>query len=161
MVMTELMQILRSPYLIKIPVDKMNVELVSLISIVEVEMSVDTKVAKIMTSAVGSDTEKRQAVKWLNENNKALRFALAQRMKHLKSVPELRFTEARLPQAMAVMSILDQIAREREEKEAKLRGDQALAGELDVVEGMEREMARISESQDLHSRISSPLSVSS
>mmetsp|Transcript_2953 Transcript_2953/g.5448 ORF Transcript_2953/g.5448 Transcript_2953/m.5448 type:complete len:143 (-) Transcript_2953:116-544(-) len=141
----------------------MNVGLVALISIVEVEMSKDAKVAKVMVSAVGSDTEKRQAVKWLTENTRAIRFALAQRMKHLKSVPELRFSEARLPQAMSVMSILDQIAKEREEKEAKLRalrGEDALAGEQDVCEGMEREMARMGEMQDLHSRQSNPLSVS-
>jgi len=162
--MTELMQILRSPYLIKTPKDKMNVDLVSLISIVEVEMSKDTKIAKVMISTTGTDAERRQAVKWLSENARAVRFSLAQRMNHLKSVPELRFTEARLPQAMGVMSLLDQIAKEREAKEAEKAqqvamslGEEAAEGERAVCEGMERELGLTSD--ELHSA-TSPVSLS-
>mmetsp|Transcript_15044 Transcript_15044/g.35663 ORF Transcript_15044/g.35663 Transcript_15044/m.35663 type:complete len:248 (+) Transcript_15044:185-928(+) len=165
MVMVELMQILRSPYMIKTPKDKMNVNLVSLVSIVDVEMSKDTKVAKIMISVVGSDKERREAVKWLTENTRAIRFALAQRMAHLKSVPELRFSEARLPQAMSVMSILEQIAKEREEKEAKQEQareegeEDAEEAERAVCEGMERELAAMG-GEETHERASSPLSLS-
>lgn len=45
---------------------------------------------QVFVSSVGSESEKREAIKWLSDHSKPIRFALAQRMKHLKSVPELR-----------------------------------------------------------------------
>jgi len=159
MVMTEMMQILRNPYNIKTAKDTMDAELLAAVSVVEVDMSKDCRVAKVMISAVGTDSEKKLAVKWLNANTRALRFSLAQRMRHLKSVPELRFTEARLPEAMGVMSLLDQITKEREAKEAKqraLEGEEE-EGKMAVVEGMERELARLNENQDV---FTSPVQVS-
>ena len=44
----------------------------------------------MFVSTVGSETEKKEALKWLGENCKPIRYALAQRMKHLRTVPELR-----------------------------------------------------------------------
>ena len=47
-------------------------------------------VTQVFVSTVGSDLEKKEALKWLSENTKPIRYALAQRMKHLRTVPELR-----------------------------------------------------------------------
>lgn len=99
LVMTELVGILRSPYLLKVSAgNDVDAELASLINVVEVDMSGDNKVAKVLVSAMGNDIEKKRAVQWLNKNAKAIRFALAQRISHLKSVPELRFSASALPQ---------------------------------------------------------------
>lgn len=147
LVMTELVGILRSPYLIKVAGGDVDAELASLISIVEVDMSGDNKVAKVLVSAMGSDVEKKRAVLWLNKNSRAIRFSLAQRISHLKSVPELRFSASALPQAMEVMSILDQL---REEREARQRTETAAAplveseeeeGEQEVIRGLEKALS--------------------
>jgi ribosome-binding factor A len=112
--MTELVGILRSPYSIKVHGGDVDAELCSLVSVVEVDMSGDNKVAKVLVSAMGSEAEKKKAVAWLNKNARAIRFSLAQRMSHIKTVPELRFTASALAESMAVMSILDQLRQERE-----------------------------------------------
>jgi ribosome-binding factor A len=105
LVMTELVGILRSPYLLKVAAgNDVDAELASLISIVEVDMSGDNKVAKVLVSAMGNDIEKKKAVQWLNKNAKAIRFSLAQRIAHLKSVPELRFSASALPQVQILGS---------------------------------------------------------
>ena len=114
LVMTELVGILRSPYSIKVHGGDVDAELCSLVSVVEVDMSGDNKVAKVLVSAMGSEAETKKAVAWLNKNARAIRFSLAQRMSHIKTVPELRFTASALAESMAVMSILDQLRQERE-----------------------------------------------
>jgi len=146
LVMTELVGVLRSPYLIKVAGGDVDAELASLISVVEVDMSGDNKVAKVMVSAMGSDLEKKRAVQWLNKNARAIRFSLAQRMSHMKSVPELRFIASQLPEAMEVMSILDELRKEREARElaspaAQIVGEQIVGeeeqGEEQVVRVLE------------------------
>uniref|UniRef100_A0A7S0E062 Ribosome-binding factor A n=1 Tax=Hanusia phi TaxID=3032 RepID=A0A7S0E062_9CRYP len=138
-VLTELVQILRNPFCIKVTGGELNLDVISMVTVVEVEMVGDNTIAKVLVSAMGTDAEKRQAVKWLNDHSKALRFSLAQRMKHHKKVPELRFTAAALPEAMSVMSLLDQIREEREAKEAtKMSAEEQAVKE--VSEGMEREL---------------------
>jgi ribosome-binding factor A len=143
LVMTELVGILRSPYSIKVAGGDVDAELASLISIVEVDMSGDNKVAKVMVSAMGSDVEKKRAVMWLNKNARAIRFSLAQRISYLKTVPELRFTASALPEAMEVMSILDQLRAEREARAPAdaTAEDEAAEGEREVLEGLKKAMA--------------------
>jgi len=141
-VMAELVGILRSPYLIKVSGGDVDAELASLISVVEVDMSGDNKVAKVMVSAMGSDLEKKRAVQWLNKNARAIRFSLAQRMAHLKSVPELRFVASQLPEAMEVMSILEELRKEREAREvsptaAQIMGEEE-QGEHQVIRELEK-----------------------
>ena len=148
LVMTELTGILRSPYLLKVGGD-VDAELAACISVVEVDMSGDNKVAKVMVSAMGSDAQKKRAVQWLNKNARAIRFSLAQRISHLKTVPELRFSASALPEAMEVMTLLDQLRSEREAREsaaaasqdggglsAEEEGEQELLRGLQQVEGM-------------------------
>ena len=143
LVMTELVGILRSPYLLKVSGGDVDAELASLISIVEVDMSGDNKVAKVLVSAMGSDIEKKKAVQWLNKNAKAIRFSLAQKISHLKTVPELRFSASALPQAMEVMSILDQLRVEREARESRAAAAEPQVqgaeeeGEQEVLRGIE------------------------
>ena len=139
LVMTELVGILRSPYSIKVAGGNVDAELASLISVVEVDMSGDNKVAKVMVSAMGSELEKKRAVLWLNKNARAIRFSLAQRISYLKTVPELRFTASALPEAMEVMSILDQLRTEREARspDAPQAVDESAEGEREVMEGLE------------------------
>lgn len=139
MVMTELVGILRAPYLIKVADGNVDAELVSLISVVEVDMSGDNKVAKVMVSAMGSELEKKKAVAWLNKNARAIRFSLAQRISHIKTVPELRFTASALAESMEVMSILDQLRQERDLRtpaEAPLSLTEEEEGEQEVLRGL-------------------------
>eukprot|EP00290_Baffinella_frigidus_P010051 CAMPEP_0180161644 /NCGR_PEP_ID=MMETSP0986-20121125/28781_1 /TAXON_ID=697907 /ORGANISM="non described non described, Strain CCMP2293" /LENGTH=240 /DNA_ID=CAMNT_0022112037 /DNA_START=34 /DNA_END=756 /DNA_ORIENTATION=+ len=129
MVMVELSQVLRSPYEIKVSggadAGDIGARVASLVSVVEVEMAGDNKVAKVLVSAVGTDAEKKACVTWLQSNARAIRFSLAARMKHLKTVPELRFAAANLPQAMSVMSLLDELRLQREAKNGPAVDDAA------------------------------------
>eukprot|EP00281_Chroomonas_sp_CCMP1168_P005616 CAMPEP_0206270420 /NCGR_PEP_ID=MMETSP0047_2-20121206/32857_1 /ASSEMBLY_ACC=CAM_ASM_000192 /TAXON_ID=195065 /ORGANISM="Chroomonas mesostigmatica_cf, Strain CCMP1168" /LENGTH=124 /DNA_ID=CAMNT_0053699057 /DNA_START=576 /DNA_END=950 /DNA_ORIENTATION=- len=88
-------------------------------SIVDVEMTPDVKVAKVHISVIGSDEDKDYVVSWLQLNSKTIRYELAQNMKHLRTVPSLRFIAADVGAAMDVMSILDKISKEREAPQAE------------------------------------------
>jgi ribosome-binding factor A len=125
LVMKELMGILSAPHLLKVGNENVDVELASLISIVQVDMSADNRVAKVLVSAMGADIEKKRASKWLNENTKAIRFALAQRISHLKTTPQLQFIALDSPSG-EVLSILDQLRAEREARETQSKGSDTL-----------------------------------
>jgi len=125
LVMKELMGILSAPLLLKVGNENVDVELVSLINIVQVDMSADNRVAKVLVSAHGADIEKKRAVKWLNENTKAIRFALAQQISHLKTTPQLQFV-AFDSASGEVLSILDQLRAEREARETQSKGSDTL-----------------------------------
>jgi ribosome-binding factor A len=144
LVMTELVGILRSPYLIKVAGGNVDADLAGSITIVEVDMSGDNRVAKVMVSAMGSEMEKKLAVAWLNKNARAIRFSLAQRISHIKTVPELRFTASALPEAMEVMSILDSLRKEREERENAAAAPAIMGeeeeGKQEVLRGLEQAM---------------------
>ena len=95
--------------------------------------------------------EKKEALKWLSENSKPIRYALAQRMRHLRTVPELRrasqyrnastllcdrlfagrFASADMGAAMGIMNLLEQL---RVEREAAAAAAAAAAGPAAAVE---------------------------
>mmetsp|Transcript_48342 Transcript_48342/g.75493 ORF Transcript_48342/g.75493 Transcript_48342/m.75493 type:complete len:251 (-) Transcript_48342:129-881(-) len=167
LVQNNIAQILREPYSIKVQGGKVRAELLAAASVVEVEMSRDNRVAKVMISAQDA-RECKAVVKWLQENNKALRYSLAQRISYIKNVPELRFKEANLPQAMSLMALLDEVANERKAKEAKVQAAMASQpqgpatseeeeGARAVAEGMSRELEKAQgadgvEGVELHSQ---------
>uniref|UniRef100_A0A6U2E1N8 Ribosome-binding factor A n=2 Tax=Hemiselmis andersenii TaxID=464988 RepID=A0A6U2E1N8_HEMAN len=117
MVMQELMSILRGPVARNIDDEMLAQAMLLKVSIVDVEMSPDVKVAKVHVSVIGEEALQKDIVAWMQENNKQLRYELAQSMKHLRTVPTLKFVSADVGAAMDVMSILDKISKERESKD--------------------------------------------
>ena len=63
-------------------------------------------------SAVSSSfaVDKRRAYSWLVKNTKPIRHTLAQRMSHLKTCPNLSFTQVDVAAAVDVMYLIDQIS---------------------------------------------------
>lgn len=92
------------------------------ISVVHADVSPDLRQARITVSVISkpdtddgtsklSDTvvEKRVAYSWLVKHTKSIRHALAQRLKHMKSVPNLTFAQADIGAAVDVMNKINNI----------------------------------------------------
>jgi ribosome-binding factor A len=63
-----------------------------LISVVDVDMSPDLTNARVKVSIIGDRKDKISAVRWLQSSARAIRYELAQRLRHMKRVPQLSFT---------------------------------------------------------------------
>lgn len=87
-----------------------------LVSVVDVKCSDDLRNARVHVSVLGPDDQKKEAMRWLRVNRKPLRYELAQCMRGMKVVPSLTFHESEVAQAVRTMNILDELARQREEK---------------------------------------------
>lgn len=87
------------------------------VSIVDVKCSVDLRNARVSVSVLGTDEQRQKALQWLKGAKKELRFELAQCVQ-LKYIPELSFTESEMVQAFRTVTVLERLAREREEKRA-------------------------------------------
>lgn len=98
---------------------KITGELRSMISIVSVDMSPDLRNAKVKVSIIGERKDKISAVRWLQGNTKSVRHALAKQMKGMKRCPQLTFTHVDVAAAVDVMVMIDQLSRERQEREAR------------------------------------------
>jgi ribosome-binding factor A len=85
----------------------------SMISIVDVDVSPDLKNAKIKVSVLGDRKDKISAVRWLQASRGGIRYAMAQRMKEFKRLPEFRFEHVDVGQAVDVMILIDKLASER------------------------------------------------
>lgn len=55
--------------------------------------------------------DKRQAYAWLVKNTKQIRHSIAQRLSHMKTVPELTFVQADVGAAVDVMNLIDQVSK--------------------------------------------------
>lgn len=88
-----------------------------LVSVVDVKCSDDLRHARVSVSVLGTEDEKNRALNWLKSATRELRFKLAQCVK-LKYIPQLSFTESELCKAFKTMTILDDLAKERELKRA-------------------------------------------
>jgi ribosome-binding factor A len=81
-------------------------------SIAEVEVSSDLSFAKVYVSVIGNAVEKRQIFVWLCENVGQVRYSLAQRLKHMRRVPEIFFKLSDNQQAADLVSLIDSLAPE-------------------------------------------------
>lgn len=86
-----------------------------LISVVDVKCSSDLRNARVSISVLGSNDDRREAVTYLRQSAKEIRYQLAQCIR-MKYVPDLSFVESELADATNTVNILNKLAREREEK---------------------------------------------
>lgn len=86
-----------------------------LISVVDVKCSSDLRNARLSISVLGSNEERRQVVSYLRQSAKEIRFQLAQSIR-MKYIPDLSFVESELADATNTITILNQLAKERERK---------------------------------------------
>eukprot|EP00611_Tribonema_gayanum_P005072 TRINITY_DN1432_c0_g1_i1.p1 TRINITY_DN1432_c0_g1~~TRINITY_DN1432_c0_g1_i1.p1 ORF type:complete len:237 (+),score=41.52 TRINITY_DN1432_c0_g1_i1:67-777(+) len=84
-------------------------ELRSKISIVDVNVSPDLRNARIFVSVYGDRLEKREAYGWCVRNTGGIRFALSQRLKDMKGVPELTFQQTDIGAAVDVMHLIGKV----------------------------------------------------
>lgn len=86
-----------------------------LISVVDVKCSSDLRNARVSISVLGSSEQRGEAVSYLRQSAKEIRFQLAQSIR-MKYVPDLSFVESELADATSTVQILNMLTREREEK---------------------------------------------
>lgn len=150
LVRTELAQILHTG-LIKGDATYLEQELRQRISIVSVDVSPDLRQARISVSIRSviqkrsndnekdgeSETmyydddpvvDKRRAFSWLVDNTKPLRHTLAQRMSHMKTSPDLSFSQVDIAAATDVMYLIDKVSKGYERESI---GEYEFLGEFD------------------------------
>ena len=99
------------------------------ISVVKADVSPDLRQARISISISSSfareDTamDKRRAYAWLVNNAKPLRHALAQKLSHMKSCPELKFVQVDVSAAVDVMYLIDKISSGNDKRTGSLLGE--------------------------------------
>ena len=77
-------------------------------SVVDVTVSPDLRAATATVTTRGDAAQKREAFSWLVSNAKGFRYALAQRLRHSKRVPEVTFRKADVGGAVALMRLIDE-----------------------------------------------------
>jgi len=150
LVRTELARILHTG-LIKGDATYLEQELRQRISIVSVDVSPDLRQARISVSIRSvikkrnNDNEKddeaetmyyeddpvvdkRRAFSWLVDNTKPLRHTLAQRMSHMKTSPDLSFSQVDIAAATDVMYLIDKVSKGYERESI---GEYEFLGEFD------------------------------
>lgn len=117
LVHTELSQILHSGNIKGRDVEYLDTDLRQRISIVSTDVSPDLRQARVSVSVsslkqagVDGTVDKRRAYAWLVKNTKPLRHTLAQRLKHMKSCPNLSFVQVDVAAAVDVMYLIDQVS---------------------------------------------------
>jgi ribosome-binding factor A len=107
----------------------LDAELRQRISVVKADVSPDLRQARISISVSASlareDTamDKRRAYAWLVNNAKPLRHALAQKLSHMKSCPELKFVQVDVAAAVDVMYLIDKISSGNDKRSGSLLGE--------------------------------------
>eukprot|EP00565_Helicotheca_tamesis_P008677 CAMPEP_0185732154 /NCGR_PEP_ID=MMETSP1171-20130828/15194_1 /TAXON_ID=374046 /ORGANISM="Helicotheca tamensis, Strain CCMP826" /LENGTH=267 /DNA_ID=CAMNT_0028401571 /DNA_START=66 /DNA_END=869 /DNA_ORIENTATION=+ len=124
-VRTELSSILQKGYPIKYA-DYIDDALRRRISVVNADVSPDLRQARITISLVdGGKSEnaesgyeendkvvdQRRAYSWLVKNTKMIRHALAQNLKHMKTVPDLTFAQVDVGAAVDVMNLIEKVSK--------------------------------------------------
>jgi len=80
------------------------------INVVNADVSPDLRQARITVSIISKEVvDKRRAYSWLVKSTPNIRHALAQRLSHMKSVPNLSFVQADVGAAVDVMNLIDKI----------------------------------------------------
>lgn len=107
-----------------------------MISVVDVTVTDDMRTAKVRVSTLGEKLDGLRAIRWLQDNRKSLRYELAQRLTHMRRVPELTFVDIDISSPVRVMALIDKLAAEAREvsaaREASEDGDDT--DELDTDE---------------------------
>ncbi|GMI35653.1 hypothetical protein TeGR_g13852 [Tetraparma gracilis] len=84
------------------------------INVIAADVSPDLRNARVTVSVISSPTvdaaAKREAFAWLAANAGPIRHACAQRLSHMKTVPELTFKMTDVGAAVDVMNLIDRIA---------------------------------------------------
>ena len=120
LVRTELSTIIHRG-LIKGDAEYLDDELRRRISIVNADVSPDLRQARIVVSirkggeneareGTNAAVDRRRAYSWLVANTKFIRHTLAQKMSHMKTVPNLSFVQADVSAAVDVMYLIDKVA---------------------------------------------------
>ena len=84
-------------------------------SVVDVTVSPDLRAATATVTTRGDAAQKREAFSWLVANAKGFRYALAQRLRHSKRVPEVTFRKADVGGAVALMRLIDEAVGDDED----------------------------------------------
>eukprot|EP00555_Chaetoceros_dichaeta_P004161 CAMPEP_0198257460 /NCGR_PEP_ID=MMETSP1447-20131203/7147_1 /TAXON_ID=420782 /ORGANISM="Chaetoceros dichaeta, Strain CCMP1751" /LENGTH=279 /DNA_ID=CAMNT_0043944379 /DNA_START=158 /DNA_END=997 /DNA_ORIENTATION=- len=61
--------------------------------------------------------DRRRAYAWLVKNSKQIRHSIAQRLSHMKSVPQLSFVQVDVGAAVDVMNLIDKVSKENYKRE--------------------------------------------
>jgi len=148
LVLTELSQILHRGSVSR-AAEYLDDDLRQRISIVRADVSPDLRQARISVSMMTTTTstsddgdkdaaaDKRRAYAWLVRNNKALRHALAQRMSHLKTCPELTFVQVDVSAAVDVMYLIDKVASGQAKRTGSLIDEKEVVGPSGVMGGID------------------------
>ena len=89
-----------------------------MISIVDVDVSPDLRNARVKVSILGDRMDKISAVRWLQASRGGIRYAMGQRMKAFKRLPEIKFEHVDVGQAVDVMILIYKLASERKDEDA-------------------------------------------
>ena len=112
LVRTELAQIVHRGYSVKYA-DPLDDDLLKRINIVNTDVSPDLRNARITISVTGTGSQetvdKRRAFSWLVQNSKMIKHAMAQRLSHMKSVPDLTFVQVDVAAAVDVMHLIEKV----------------------------------------------------
>lgn len=112
-VRSELAQIIQAGFPIK-KVDHIDDDLRRRINVVNADVSPDLRHARVTVSITGrgetSTVDKRRAYSWLVRSTKMIRHAMAQRLKHMKVCPDLKFVQADVGAAVDVMQLIEKVS---------------------------------------------------
>lgn len=91
----------------------------SMWSITDVEVSRDLRHAKVFVSVLGTDDEAESTLAGMNAARNFLRRELSQRLNTMHHVPEINFKrDTSIERGVRMGAMLDELAREREAREA-------------------------------------------
>jgi ribosome-binding factor A len=108
-----------------------------MVSITDVDVSGDLQHAKIFVSIYGTDEARAETMAGLKAATGFVRSELGQRIR-LRRTPEILFKEDRsVERGTRVLSLINQLSREREEKE--LQTEATGAEDIDMPSGEEQE----------------------
>lgn len=90
-------------------------------TVVAVDVSADLQHATARISVLGDETQRQETMEGLERARGFMRRRLAQELRHLRSVPELRLAlDTSLDYSMRIDEVLRQVAEEREKNPPKL-----------------------------------------
>lgn len=77
------------------------------VNILNIQLSADLSIAKVLISASGNSVERRQIYVWLNENIGQVRHSLTQRLRTLRRVPTVSFELADTQSAFYLTEVME------------------------------------------------------
>ncbi|SRR5215207_5435181 len=90
-------------------------------TVVAVDVSADLQHATARISVLGDETQRQETMEGLERARGFMRRRIAQELRHLRSVPELRLAlDTSLDYSMHIDEVLRQVAEEREKNPPKL-----------------------------------------